>query len=308
MVYNEDMGKARTLLLPILLMGFLAGGSAFSQERGSVVVFPFSGGGLSEPELKSLTLVVEESLSRFDSLQVIDWSRREKVLAYLDPALMTCAELDCAVRAGTLLSADLIVLGSISRADGRLTLSVRVQDLRTGKSRQAQSAGIELPAGLAPAARLLAATLFGGGSPGASAAETGLDSAQRLKALESLAANLRATIAEIDRKRATAHAWGWVLMGVGVASAGLSGACWYMADQAYQDYVSTSDTALAQTYRSQVLLWDTLMLTSAGAGVLSIGGSIPFFALSPKSRAEKAELKRIETEMSALENPEGAKK
>ena len=80
MVYNEDMGKARTLLLLISLLALLAGGSAFSQEKGSIVVFPFTGGGLSEAELRSLTIVLEESLSRFDSLQVIDQSKREKII------------------------------------------------------------------------------------------------------------------------------------------------------------------------------------------------------------------------------------
>jgi len=97
-------------------------------------------------------------------------------------------------------------------------------------------------------------------------------------------------------------------MGIGVASAGLSGVCWYKSDQAYQSYKSTSDTATAAKYRSQVTLWDTLMLVSAGTGVLSIGGSIPFFVLSPNSRDEKKELKRIETEMSALGNTEGTTK
>ena len=39
--------------------------------------------------------------------------------------------------------------------------------------------------------------------------------------------------------------------------------------------------------------------------MLSLGISIPFFARGPSNRAEKKELKRIETEISALQNALG---
>ena len=311
MVYNDDMRKARTLFLLILLICFLSAGNAYAQEKVSIAVFPFTGGGLSASELRSLTLIFEESLSKFDSLEIIDQSKRERVLAYLEPSLLTCEDVDCAIRAGKTLSADTIVFGMVSKTGEQFVLSVRVIDPRTGRSRKAESAGSRSVAEMAPATRLLASTLFGKAAPDVSnveGAESGQDNAQRLRALESLAANLNASIVEIDKKRAAAHTWGWVFMGIGVASVGLSGVCWYKSDQAYQSYKSTSDTATAAKYRSQVTLWDTLMLVSAGTGVLSIGGSIPFFVLSPNSRNEKKELKRIEMEMSALGNTEGTTK
>ncbi len=310
MVYNEDMRKARTLFLLILLMCFLAGGNAFSQEKVSITVFPFTGSGLSASELRSLTLIFEESLTKVDSLQVIDQPKREKVLAYLEPSLMTCEGMECAIRAGKTMSVDIVVLGTVSGPGQKRVITATVIDVKSGKSRKVESAGSESMTEMEKAARLLASTLFGtvassGSSPDDVSA--GLQNAQRLKALESLRENLRTTIAEIDRKRAAARAWGWAFMGVGIASAGFSGACWYKSDRAYQDYKSTSDTARAGYYREQVTLWDTLMLVSAGTAVLSIGGSIPFFVLSPNSREENKELKRIETEMGALENTVGAK-
>jgi TolB-like protein len=311
MVYIDDVRKARTLFLLILLMCFLDAGNVFTQEKVSIAVFPFTGAGLSALDLRSLTLIFEESLARFDSLEVIDQSKRERVLAYLEPSLLTCEDVDCAIKAGRMLSADTIVLGTVSRIGEQFVISARVMDLRTGKSRKAESAGSRSVAEMAPATRLLASTLFGAAAPGISTgegAEAGLDSAQGQRALESLATNLKATIAEIDRKRVVAQTWGWVFMGIGVISAGLAGACWYMSDQAYKSYTSTSDTAVAANFRSQVTLWDTLMLVSAGTGVLCVGGSIPFFALSPNSRDETKELKRIEAEMSALGNTQGTKK
>ena len=294
-----------------ILVCFLCAGNAFSQEKVSITVFPFTGGGLSASELRSLTLIFEESLLKVDSLQVIDQSKRERVLAYLEPSLLTCEDVDCAIRAGRTMSVDTIVLGTISEAGQKRVITATVIDIKSGKGRKVESPGSESMTEMTKAARLLASTLFGTLAPGdssADAASAALENAQRSKALESLRANLRTTIAEIDRKRAVAHAWGWAFMGVGIVSAGLSGACWYKSDQAYQDYKSTSDTARAQYYREQVTMWDTLMLVSAGTAVLSIGGSIPFFIISPNSRDEKKELKRIETEMGVLENREGIAK
>src|SRR5512136_1281523 len=97
MVYNDVVGKARILLALILLMGFVFPRGAFAQSRIPIVVLPFTGGNLLKTELMNLTLQFEESLAGVDTLQVIDQSRREKVLAYLDPALMTCEDLDCAI-------------------------------------------------------------------------------------------------------------------------------------------------------------------------------------------------------------------
>jgi hypothetical protein len=307
----DEMRRPRTLFLLILLMCSLVAGGGFAQQKVSIAVFPFTGGGLSASELRSLTLIFEESLSKVASLQVIDQSKREKVLAYLEPSLLTCEDIDCAIRAGRTISADTIVLGTISGAGQKRVITATVIDVKSGKGRKVESPGAESMTEMTKAARLLASTLFGTLAPGdssADAASADLANAQRSKALESLRANLRTTIAEIDRKRAASHAWGWAFMGVGIVSAGLSGASWYKSDQAYQDYKSTSDTARAQYYREQVTLWDTLMLVSAGTAVLSIGGSIPFFVLAPNSREEKKELKRIETEMGVLENREGTAK
>ena len=52
-------------------------------------------------------------------------------------------------------------------------------------------------------------------------------------------------------------------------------------------------------------MWDTLTLVSAGTGVVSFGFSIPFFVSGPSSQVEKKELKRIEAEMSAMQNSKG---
>lgn len=295
----------------VLLICFLAGGNVFSQEKVIITVFPFTGDGLSASELKSLTLIFEESLLKVNSLQVIDQSKRERVLVYLDPSLLACVDLDCVLRAGRAVSADAIVLGTISTTGGQFVLTAKVVDLGTGKSRQAESAGSPSVAELGSATRLLASTLFGPAAPGASGrAQAGaeLENAQRLKALESLAANMRANIAEIDRKRAAVRKWGWVFIGVGAASAGLAGTCWYLAEQAYQGYLSTSNAELAAYYHSRVTLWDTLTIVGGGAAVLSVGGSIPFFVLSPSSRTEEKELERIETEMSTLQNPRDEKR
>jgi TolB-like protein len=310
MVYNDAVGKARILFALILLVGYVFPGMAFSQSRTSIVVLPFTGGNLSKTELMNLTLLFEDSLTRVDSLQVVDQSRRERVLAYLDPALLTCEDLDCAVRIGKALSAATVVMGAIVTESGKLAVSVRVVTVASGRSIKTDGAGVASAAGLPRAVRLLASALFG--APLAGSEVTGgltetQENKQRLEALESLREDLQESIAQIKVKRRNAQTWGWVALGFGVASATLSGVSWYLSDLAYQDYLATSETAAAERYHRQVVLWDTIMLASAGTGVLSVGISIPIFALSPNSRTEMEKLRRVESDIAALAAPEGSK-
>jgi hypothetical protein len=309
LVYNEGMRKAGTLLLLALLSCSFLVGRAFGQQRVSVTVFPFTGDGIPAADLESLTLAFEDGLAGLNSVEVIDQPKRERVLVYLDPSLLACADLDCMLKAGKVGSATAIALGGVSRSGSQFVLTAKVVDVGTGRSRQAESAGSSSVAGLRPAAGLLASTLFGSlaseASGGAQVGAARQQGAQQLQALESLAANLRRDIEEINRQRASARRWGWILAGVGVASAGLAATSWYLAEQAYENYRTTGDIALAAAYRAQVTMWDTITLVSAGTGVLSLGVSIPFLARGPSSRAEKKELKRIETEISALQNAMG---
>jgi hypothetical protein len=310
MVYNDDVEKARWLLALMLLMVVLFPGAAFSQTPKPIVVLPFTGGGLSKAELLNLTLLFEERLSKVGSLQVIDQTQREKVLAYMDPELLTCQDVGCAVRIGKALSAPTVVIGSIVAESGKLAVRVRVVTVASGRSFKADSAGVASAAELPQAVRLLASALFGASLTGSSRTEvltTAQEQQQRLDALEALREDLKESIAQIKLKRRKAQTWGWVSLGAGVASAALSGVSWYLSDLAYKDYLSTSETAKAEYYHQQVVLWDTMMLASAGAAVLSVGISIPLFVVSPDSRAEKKELKRVESEMTALAAPEGSK-
>jgi TolB-like protein len=308
MVYNDSVGKVRILLTLILLAGLVFPGTAFSQSKTSIVVLPFTGGNLSKTELADLTQVLEESLSRVDSLQVIDQTRREKVLAYLDPALLTSEDVGSAVKVGEALSAAIVVMGTVGRESGKLSVKVRVITVATRKMISTESAGVASAAELSQAVRIIASALFGaplsGSSGGEGLTET-LEKQHRFSVLESLQADLKESIAQIDRKRAKAQTLGWMSLGIGVASAVFSGVSWYLSDVAYREYRSTSDTTTAEYYHQKVVLWDTLMFASAGSGVLGVGVSIPLFVLSPNSRAEKAELKKVESDIATLAAPAG---
>jgi hypothetical protein len=310
MVYNDSVRKARLLFALFFLGAVVFPGITFSQSRTSIVVLPFTGGNLSKTELMNLTLLFEESLTKVDSLEVIDQPRRERVLAYLDPALLMCEDLGCAVRIGRALSAATVVMGTIVTESGKLAASVRVVTVASGRSIKSNSAGVASASDLPQAVRLLASALFGApfaGSMGAEGLNQTQEKQQRLEALESLREDLQDSIAQIKVKRRSAQTWSWVSLGFGVASAALSGVSWYLSDQAYKEYVATSETAKAEYYHKQVVLWDTIMLASAGTSVLSVGISIPLFVLSPDSRAEMEELKRVESDIAALAAPEGNK-
>lgn len=303
MVYNHIVGKSRALIALILLGGLVFPRAALAQDKKTIVVLPFTGGNLSKAELKDLTLVFEASLSKVATLQVIDQAQREKVLAYLNPELLTCNDPSCAITIGKALSAATVVLGTIVPASGTLSVAMRVITVRTGKSIRTDSEAVASAAELPHALRLLASALFGAplaSSPGEEALTEAQEKQQRLRALESLREDLQDSIAQVKVKRRNAQTWGWVSLGFGAACATLSGVSWYLSDLAYQNYLNTSDTEEAARYRSQVVMWDSIMLGSAGAGVLSVGISIPIFLLSPDARAETNELKRVESEMASL--------
>lgn len=138
-VYNKNMGKARMLIVLFLLCGFVFPRAACSQSKTSIVVLPFTGGDLSRAELADLTLSFEESLSRIESLQVIDQTRREKVLAYLDPALLTSEDLTSAVKVGEALSAAIVVMGTVRSESGKVAVRVRVITVATRKTVSTES-------------------------------------------------------------------------------------------------------------------------------------------------------------------------
>ena len=302
------MNRGFEYFLLILALLILTPAEVSCQEKARIVVLPFTGREFSQVDLDALTLLFEESLLNVESLQVIDQVKREKVLAFLDPALLKCDDVECALKAGKALSADTVVLGTITKAGEKLVVSTMLIDVKLGKSIKASSAESESKTDLPRTVQILLWTMLQ--APAASPASVQVvmseqEKLQRLKALESLRADLKATIAGIEEQRAPARTWAWVFVGVGAVSAGLSGVCAYMAEQFYQDYQSTSVPSQVAFYHQQVLLWDTLTVVSAGTGLLSIGVSIPFFLRGPSNRAEKQELKRIETEISSLQSAQG---
>jgi TolB-like protein len=305
------MTRVSTCLVLLLSLSLFSPERPLCQEKTSIVVLPFTGGELSEADLAEITLLFEENLLKVESFQVIDQAKRARVLAYLNPSLLKCEDIECALKAAKALSADTAVLGTVTRRGETLVISARAVNVKSGKSVRAESVESASKADLPRTIRILSSTLLGTPMSGASIAEgpnTEQENLQRLRALESLRADLNEAIAEIKEKRVTAHRWGWALVGVSAASAALSGVSWYLSDVAYQHYQSTSDTDLAAYYRGKVTLWDTLFLVSAGTGVLSIGGSIPIFTLGPNSRAEAEELKKVEAEIRALESAREAGK
>jgi len=276
------------------------------QATVSIVVMPFTGAEVPEADLKAITQLFEDSLPRFDSLQVIDQAKRARVLAYLDPSLLTCADAACSLRAAKALAADLVVLGTVARRSDALVIEAEAINVKSGRTGGKESVEAASQSDLPRILRILSSTLLATTVPQAFAAaapEDEEEALQKRQALESMRATLNLQITEIKEKRAKAQRWGGAFAGRGAVSAGLSGVCWYLSDAAYAAYQSTSDTDLAAYYRRKVTLWDTLFLVSAGTGVLSIGVSVPFFALGPTSRAEEKELAQVESELLLLESP-----
>ncbi len=314
------MTTARSCLILLAALSVFAPAAAPSQERERVVVIPFTGDAPAADQ-QTVTQLFEQALFKLDSFQVIDRAQQQRVFAYIDQSLLSCADEECAIKVAEALSAGAVILGTVSGLEGALQVSATLVDSIQGKSVAAASARAAsaddfprivpgllstllekrpLPAPIAPAPPVDADKLR--------QEKLHQEALLKLQGLESLRAELKATIAATDKKRSLARTWGWALVGGGAVSAVLSGVSWLVAARAYQNYRSTADTAAAERYRTQVTAWDTIMLLTAGTGVLSIGGSISFFALSPDSKPETEQLKRIEGDIGALEQAEGISK
>ncbi len=91
--------------------------------------------GITEGQAKVLTERVFVEISGLDVYQMIERAQAEKVLAENQFAI-DCADTDCAVQAGKLLSARYIVVGSVARFGEMFTINSRLVNVETGAVEQ----------------------------------------------------------------------------------------------------------------------------------------------------------------------------
>jgi TolB-like protein len=111
---------------------------------------------------------------------------------------------------------------------------------------------------------------------------------------------LEIRIQKINRSRKTHRSVSWMSLGAGALSLGLSGLFYYLADEAYKNYLNTTITSMAIQYRKECRTWDTLTYAAWGVGGVGLGGSVILWAAKPKLDQYQAELIKVQSRIHTL--------
>jgi len=104
-------------------------------SKQTIAVLPFVGYGIDSSTAHSISIALSNELIRKGKMRVLPISQIETVEN--DPKfqqLGTCYARECAVKAGKIISADLITVGAIRKFEDSYLISISTVDVETGKT------------------------------------------------------------------------------------------------------------------------------------------------------------------------------
>ena len=131
-------------------------------DQPLIAVIPLrSLGGISQEEAETVTNLMETGLVKSTFFQVVERSRISEILAAQEYSHTEHIDEDFAVRVGKLLSAEQIVLGTLSRIGGKYFVTAKVIDVATGRTLRAEKEEADSLESIAGQAELLGYVLAG---------------------------------------------------------------------------------------------------------------------------------------------------
>jgi formylglycine-generating enzyme len=124
------MKKKLFIILFLLFIIFFAS----AQETPIITVLDFETETFSKAEMKTIISLISSGLFKSGEYTVIDVSERDLLLNELEFSLSDCADESCQLEVGKLLSAEMIVTGSLTRFGSRVVLSAKVLETGTGRT------------------------------------------------------------------------------------------------------------------------------------------------------------------------------
>ena len=82
---------------------------------------------------------VETALFKTQAFSVLSYTDVEQVLSAQEFSISDCTDEECAVQIGKLLAAEQIVVGELAAVEGQMVLSIRLVDVSSGRSLQAET-------------------------------------------------------------------------------------------------------------------------------------------------------------------------
>ncbi|MBN1649238.1 MAG: hypothetical protein JW874_14470 [Spirochaetales bacterium] len=120
----------------IVLLSFLAISTVMlsAADLPVVTVLDFTSENVSESEMRTIISLISSAMFRSGEYTVIDISQRETILEELEFSLSGCTDESCAMEIGKLLSAEMIVTGSIGLLGSKIVISAKLLETETGKT------------------------------------------------------------------------------------------------------------------------------------------------------------------------------
>ncbi len=157
--YPAEKNLLFTLMAVLLL--FLHS-TASCQEKPTIAVIPLASvEGITGPEANALTTLLETVLVQSGRFKVIEKSEIAEVLKAQEYTLEGFTEESFAIKVGKLLTAKMIVLGSILRIGSQYFLSAKIVDVGSGETRKAEVVKADSLGSLADQIKLLGNRLAG---------------------------------------------------------------------------------------------------------------------------------------------------
>ena len=125
------MKKPVIFLIFILCLGGVLSAEA---DKPILTVLDFEANEISQAEMKSIINVLSSGLFQSGLFTVIDVAQRESVLKELEFSMSGCTDDSCMLEVGKMLSAELIVGGSMSRLGSKIVLSAKIIETETSKT------------------------------------------------------------------------------------------------------------------------------------------------------------------------------
>ncbi len=261
-----------------LLMSVLVVMSLPAQTGQPIVtVMDFETNGVSENEMLSVISLLSSSLFQTGSFTVIDVAERDTILKEIEFSLTGCTDESCQVEVGKLLSAEMIVTGSLRKVGTKYVLSAKM--LETSTSRRVGSTD-----GIYEDIDSLLGDIY--------------PFSCRLAGIEEPAADVsQAQVEKPDSRKII----GFSVLGAGAVTAGIGGYLLYAAFAFNSETVESSKTAylaavegddheaLYSDYLSLQEEFSGKLVTAAiitGVGAAAMGASV-FFLAPEKEKAPR---------------------
>ena len=215
-----------------------------------IAVIPFNYINISKSDTEIITGLFEIALIRTGAFGVIEQNLLNEILESQAYSISDFTDEKFAIEVGKLLSAEQIILGTLSSFAGKYVLYAKIIDVATGKNIRADRVQTESLEKMTEAVDVLASKLAG---------------------IIYQKVDIEDKIFRIKKARSIG---GWIAFSTGVVSLGLSGLFWYLSNEAFNDYNNTNVTEDVIEYRRKTQLYDALTYSAVGVGVLGLGISI----------------------------------